>query len=525
MEGELNSGMIHSKNILKSASINEKGILPYDGETIKFHDVMTIMADNSLDQIFWQCKKYKTDPLEIPTCLEKVEVLSVLIRSNPFLDVDRLRSIQDLAFGIHYWKKKDSKKSRCLTTSKDPDQPMKLYAFCVYYQSVRFIKFLNQPPFYLCFGLTCYTPYYQRLEDNIMQYQHHNPIIDRIARFFRIIRYCSNDIINKVLSCECVCESDEFKIFVEIMLSSPEISELEDLTINCPIPERVLACFNNLLGIRQNLKFFTVNDKLNVMLPAYATKLWLRDFNCHIPAVWYNLSNLTQLTKLIISSGSLDETDCDQLIQFLGNNTTLEDLSIYHVSIPQDKMESLIEIIGNLSRMQRLQLNKIKWDSSWSISLGEKRRKLIWEPLKRLQALKDLSIDQKTVTIDFNSVISIVHNFYQLKFLDLRKFRLRDSQMANLMILLRYRPLNVLWLNISSFSLKSLKKLVSEAERNTQLETVFLYRCLFIEGLTQAGDQFNPTFRRPQEVIEADKQAALHIAQSCSKIRFEILFN
>ena len=106
MEGDLNSGVVHPKNILKSSSINEQGVLPYGGKTIYFHDVMTTMADNSLDQIFWQCKKHKNHPLEIPVCVEKVEVLSVLIRSNPFLDVDRLPSIRDLAFGIQYWKKK-----------------------------------------------------------------------------------------------------------------------------------------------------------------------------------------------------------------------------------------------------------------------------------------------------------------------------------------------------------------------------------------------------------------------------------
>ena len=199
MEGDLNSGVIHSKNILNSASINEKGDLPYDGKTIYFHDVMTTMADNSLDQIFWQCKKYKNDSLKIPAFVEKVEVLSVLIRSNRFFDVDKLSSIKDLAFGIHYWKKKDSNKIRYAKSSKEPEEPIKLYAFYIYYQSVRFIQLFNQPPFYLCFGLGCHTPHSQRLEDGIIEYQHHNPIIAQAYNLKRTVQaqhWTDHDTIN-----------------------------------------------------------------------------------------------------------------------------------------------------------------------------------------------------------------------------------------------------------------------------------------------------------------------------------------
>ena len=135
-----------------------------------------------------------------------------------------------------------------------------------------------------------------------------------------------------------------------MMLSSPEVSQLSRLYIYRPIPERSLGVFNHLLGTLQNIKHFCVNVNLNAMLPAHCTKLELINFLSPAPAVWYKLSNLTQLTRIEIFWCTLDETDCDQLIQFLGNNPALEKLYIFHTSIPQDKMESLIKIIGNLSR-------------------------------------------------------------------------------------------------------------------------------------------------------------------------------
>ena len=307
------------------------------------------------------------------------------------------------------------------------------------------------------------------------------------------------------------------------MLSSPEVSQLSRLYIYRPIPERSLGVFNHLLGTLQNIKHFCVNVNLNAMLPAHCTKLELTRFSS--PAVWYKLSNLTQLTELSICDGDFDETDCEHLIQLLGNNQRLEELIISKIRIHPYKMESLIKIIGNLSRIQSLTINNfMRW---WlKIDLGKSRSKLILEPLKRLQSLKVLDIDQIWVPIDFNSVMSIIQNFYQLKSLYLRNFRLSESHIANLMTLLRYRPLVVLRLYSSPFSLKGLTKLVSEAGCNPQLESIFIDRCLFIEGLTQATDQFSATFfKRPKEAIEADKQIALDIAQSCAKIRFEILFN
>ena len=123
---------------------------------------------------------------------------------------------------------KDIKKSRCAKLSKEQDEPMKLYTFCIYYQSVRYIKLLNQPPFSLCFGLTCHTPHSQRLEDNIIGYQHHNPIIDqayRLDRTIQYIQYCSGVTMNRSIGYLSVSENvEEFSSFVEMMLSSPEMS-------------------------------------------------------------------------------------------------------------------------------------------------------------------------------------------------------------------------------------------------------------------------------------------------------------
>ena len=341
------------------------------------------------------------------------------------------------------------------------------------------------------------------------------------------VQYWTNhDTMNHFIGYLSVSETvDEFNSFVEIMLSSPEMSQLTYLYIYSPIPERSLVFFNYLLGTLQNIKHFSVNDTLNAMLPAHCTILSLEHFYHHVPAVWYKLSNLTQLTELSICDGDFDETDCEHLIQLLGNNQRLEELIISKIRIHPYKMESLIKIIGNLSRIQSLTINNfMRW---WlKIDLGKSRSKLILEPLKRLQSLKVLDIDQIWVPIDFNSVMSIIQNFYQLKSLYLRNFRLSESHIANLMTLLRYRPLVVLRLYSSPFSLKGLTKLVSEAGCNPQLESIFIDRCLFIEGLTQATDQFSATFfKRPKEAIEADKQIALDIAQSCAKIRFEILFN
>ena len=524
MEGELNSGVIHSKNILKSASINEQGVLPYDGETIKFHDVMTIMADNSLDQIFWQCKKYKHHPLKITALVEKVDVLSILIRSNPFLDVDRLPSIRDLAFGIHYWKKKDSKKSRYVQSSEEQEEPMKLYKFCIYYQSVRSIKLLNHPPFSLCFGLTCHTPHSQRLEDNIIGYQDHNPIIAQaysLMRTLKGVRYCSCDTMNRLISSLSISETvDEFSSFVEMMLSSPEVSQLSRLCIYRPIPERSLVCFNHVLGKLQNLNSFEVKATLNAMLPAHSTKLWLHYFRSPAPAVWYKLSNLTQLTGLMISVSTLDETDCDQLIQLLGNNPTLEELTITNSRFPNHKIVSLIEIIGNLSRLQRLRLYDLNWEYRLSV----------WYPLMKLEAIKELTIDQKTVAIDFEYVMNIIQKYSQLNSLDLRRFRLCDCHIKTLMAILKWSPIIILRISLSSFSLKGLYELVHKAERNPKLESVFIRRCLFrggpfqdadlFEFTVRDADLFKFTVRRPREDIEADKQTAFHISHFCPKIKF-----
>ena len=101
---------------------------------------------------------------------------------------------------------------------------------------------------------------------------------------------------------------------------------LMQLSINYPILKRALACFSYLLRALQNIILFIANDRLNVMLSAHSTQLWLKDFDFHVSAVWRKLSNLTQLTRLSVSSSTLDDTDCGQLIQLLGNNPTLEDL-------------------------------------------------------------------------------------------------------------------------------------------------------------------------------------------------------
>ena len=312
---------------------------------------------------------------------------------------------------------------------------------------------------------------------------------------------------------------DELSSFVDVILSSPEMRVLTNMIINYQIPERAIVCFNHILRTLTNIKSFSVGTTLNAMLPAHVTTLWLTDFNFQIPAVWYKLSNLTRLRYLSIFTGTLDETDCDQLIQLLGNNPVLKKLYIGHISIPQDKIESLIKAIGNLSRIGILKLQKIKWECSrTSIPLGKRQSAFIWEPLKRLQALKILFIDQESVPIDFNSVMSIVQNFYQLEDLGFERFSLRDFHIANLMALLRYRPILVLRLIKSSFSLKSLKKIVSEAERNPKLKCVVIRRCALEEGVTITGDCLNPTSNRPVEAIEADNQAAMHAIQSSTKI-------
>ena len=372
----------------------------------------------------------------------------------------------------------------------------------------------------LLFPCVLDTPYSQRLEDNIIGYQDHNPIIAQAYSLMRTVQevryYTGEDTMDRLITRLSICETvDEFSSLVEIVLSLPEVSQLRRLHIFYPIPKRSLVCFNHVLGKLQNLQFFKVFDRLNAMLPAHTTKLWLNYFRSPAPASWYKLSNLTQLTELKINGVNLDETDCDQLIQLLGNNQTLGELVISDIRIPPYKIVSLMEIIGNLSRLQRLRLDGLNWEWSWQ---GIYKCAFVWEPLNKLQALKELTIGQETVLFDFEVVMNIIKQFYQLNSLELIKSCLHDYHIKALMTLLRSRPIMRLRIIRSYFSLAGLYELAREAECDPKLESVFINKCLFREWLPQDADRI-PS-RRSQEEIEADKQIALRIEYFCPKMKF-----